>query len=324
MGAKVNGINVAIQKPIIVFGTGRCGSTIFTSMLSTHPQVAWLSGFCDFYPDKPWINRLLMHSLDYRVVRHLMHLRAVQKKINASECYGFWDHHCHGFSTPHRDLLPTDVTVKNEQDIHAVLSRMTTRRRRRFLLKVTGWPRVGFLSKVFPDARFIRIIRDGRAVANSLMNMDFWWGWRGPQNWRWGSLSPAHTEEWNRYKQSFVVLAGIQWKLTMDAAERAKRFLHPRDLLEIRYEDLCESPVEMFREVARFAELDWSPVFEQELRRFHLTNRNPRWEVELTETQQRELNEVLRDYLLRYGYLNGQPPRSPLALGRRVESVPQP
>ena len=79
----------------------------------------------------------------------------------------------------------------------------------------------------------------------------------------------------------------------------------------------------MFQEVARFADLKWTRMFERELRHFDLTNRNPRWEAELTETQQRELNEVLHDYLHRYGYVEEQPPRPLLALGRRVESVTQ-
>src|SRR3712207_7426845 len=57
------------------------------------------------------------------------------------------------------------------------------------------------LSEIFKDAKFIHLMRDGRAVANSLLHVYFWSGWKGPGNWGWGQLSPAqqrseeHTSE---------------------------------------------------------------------------------------------------------------------------------
>jgi len=44
-------------------------------------------------------------------------------------------------------------------------------------------PRIGFLQAIFPDAKFIHIVRDGCAVANSRMNAPFWKGWQGLNTW---------------------------------------------------------------------------------------------------------------------------------------------
>ena len=46
-----------ITKPIILVGTGRCGSTVFHRILATHPQAMWLSGFAYQFPTRPGINR---------------------------------------------------------------------------------------------------------------------------------------------------------------------------------------------------------------------------------------------------------------------------
>jgi hypothetical protein len=96
-----------------------------------------------------------------------------------------------GFRRPCRDLLPQDVTLKKKEAIQNVVAQMLTRKRNRLVVKITGWPRIGFLKEIFPDAKFIHILRDGRAVANSYINVPFWWGWRGLANWRWGPLTPS-------------------------------------------------------------------------------------------------------------------------------------
>jgi len=286
-----------IEKPIIIFGTGRSGTTVFHRMLSTHPRIAWLSGVCDKYPDKPTLNRVLMRALEFPLLNKIL-----RKRISPSECYTFWEHYCKGFSTPCRDLLTSDVIEKNKNQIQHVMSEMITERKNRLLIKITGWPRLGFLSEVFEDAKFIHVLRDGRAVANSLIHVGFWMGWRGPENWRWGPLSPTHEEEWNRYNRSFIVLAAIQWKILMDAVETAKEYVNDNNLLEIKYERLCSNQIEVFENIAEFSELEWTKGFERELRSFKLKNTNDKWERELNPNQRRELNEVLADYLKRHDY----------------------
>ncbi|GAJ21506.1 unnamed protein product, partial [marine sediment metagenome] len=81
------------------------------------------------------------------------------------------------------------------------------------MIKLTGWSRIEYIKELFPDAKFIHILRDGRGVANSLINVDFWKGWEGPHKWRWGMLNEEKMKEWNKYDQSFVILAAMEWKI---------------------------------------------------------------------------------------------------------------
>ncbi len=286
-----------VREPIIIFGTGRSGTTIFHQMLSEHSELSWLSILCDRYPKKPYLNRLLMRLMEISPVEKI-----IRKKIHPIEGYLFWEYYSKGFSSPCRDLTPHDVTIKKKDRIIRAMSLLTTKKRNRLLLKITGWPRIGFLSEIFPDARFIHVIRDGRAVANSLINVGFWRGWGGPEKWRWGQLSSEYQKEWDSYNRSFIVLAAIQWKILMDATEKAKRYVDKSLIMEVRYEDLCSDPIPLFKKVAKFCRINFNNNFLKRLKQYDLRNTNYKYKQELTIPQQKELDAVLDSYLKRYGY----------------------
>jgi len=283
--------------PIFIIGVGRSGSTIFHRMLSEHPNVAWLSLLCDICPGKPSINGLLMKTISYPIIGRCL------RQLNRGEHYKFWNYYFKGFGTPCRDLSLEDVTKKTKKQIEEAVSKTLTKKRNKFLAKITGWPRIGFLLEIFKNSKFIHILRDGRAVANSLINEDWWLGWKGPQNWRWGELSPDHKEEWKRYNKSFIALACIEWKLLLDALDKAKEFVDEGNLFEVKYENLCAHPVSVFKDVVEFCDLEWSKKFEGSIKKYTLKNTNYKWQKEFTEYQKNMAEDILRDYLKRYNYL---------------------
>ena len=207
-----------LEKPIFVVGAGRSGSSLFHQMFTEHPHLAWMSSLCDEHPHRLGLHRALLRGIELPFVG-----AALKRHWESVECYDFWDSFFRGFSQPCRDLRADDATLAVKRRLHDAVQGLVTRTRPRLLVKVTGWPRVGFLHAVFPDARFIHVYRDGRAVANSLLQVDFWRGWRGPAQWRWGMLDAAMQQEWESHDRSFVALAGIQWKILMRAAEAARR-----------------------------------------------------------------------------------------------------
>src|SRR5215211_1604235 len=286
------------NRPIILVGAGRSGSTLLHRMLCKHANFAWLPGaLCRRFPKNPELYRLFLQGLDYPILgKHL-------EGIGPAECYPFWEYHCRGFSAPYRDLTASDVTERTKKRIQDAMSKIPTRKRHRLLIKITGWPRIGFLSDIFRDAKFIHVVRDGRAVANSFLHVYFWSGWKGPENWGWGELSPVQEEEWARYDQSFVVLAAIHWKILMDAMENAKTPLGGDNFLELKYEHLCSDPFNTLRKLIVFCELDWAEDFEHKLRTFEVRNTNYKVQQDLTAKQQSDLEDVLGDHLRRYGYL---------------------
>ncbi len=286
------------EKPIIIVGVGRSGSTAFHRILAKHPNVAWLSELCEKYPNKFLINKILMNTIDYPIIG-----RYLKRRFSPDECYEFWECHCKGFSEPCRDLLPDDVTNKTKAKLQNVMPEILTKKRNRLLIKVTGWPRIGFLHEIFNDAKFIHIIRDGRAVANSLINVDWWLGWRGPENWGMGELNQSQKIEWERHNKSFIALASILWKIMLEAMENAKRYIDKNDFLEFKYEELCSDPINVVKNAVNFCDLEWSQKFEAQVKKFPFKNTNDKWQKELNKDQQNICRDILSDYLRKYEYI---------------------
>ncbi len=286
-----------IIKPIILVGTGRCGSTLFHRLMANHPQLMWLSGFTYRYPDKPEYNRWAVTAMDNPLLRRLF-----GRKIRPGENYRFWDRHAYGFSEPCRDLVRSDVSARVKKQVRAALEPMLTARRNRLLIKITGWSRMGYLNEIFEDAKFIHILRDGRAVASSLLHVGFWRGWYGPQGWRAGLLSPEDQATWESYDRSFTALAALEWRIQMRAIEAARRTMDPKQFLEVKYETFCEQPLETFRQVLEFAELPQSAELERHVKAASIRSTSNRWRDDLSPGQQTILDDLLREDLLRHGY----------------------
>ncbi len=285
------------DRPIFIVGLGRCGSTILHHMFSEHPHVAWLSGFGDRMPTSMKMHRRMLGWVDLPLVGG-----RIKATTEPGECYDTWEHHVRGFRRSFRDLRTDDVSVRSARRARAMTQELLVGRRQRALYKITGWPRLGFLYRMFPNALFIHCLRDGRGNVNSLLNVDFWLGWRGTAQWRFGELPDAYQREWEQHDRSFVALAGIQWKLFLDALEVGKESVPAEQFVQVRYEDLCEDRHAVFSQLCEFTDLPMTDGFKRRLDKFSLRNANTKYQQDLTPEQQEILQSVMGEYLERYGY----------------------
>ena len=66
-----------------------------------------------------------------------------------------------------RDLRAEDVTPWLAERYQLFFKeRRSAQEKPIFIHKYTGWSRMSFFSRIFPQAKFVHVIRDGRAVAN--------------------------------------------------------------------------------------------------------------------------------------------------------------
>ena len=222
--------------------------------------------------------------------------------LKPSEAYAFWERIAPGFSEPFRDLLRTDLTERTKANLQEAVARLVVDGRPHPLIKITGWPRMGYLLEAFPDAKFIHVVRDGRAVVNSIMQIDFWEGWRGTKGWRGLDMTPEQQQRWDDSGQSFVTLGAMELSDMLDAMVAATELVPKDQFLELTYESLCEDPVASFEGVTAFCDIEMTNGFETSVIDFGFRNTNDKWRRDLTEQQQRQLEAELAPHLQRWHY----------------------
>lgn len=215
-----------------------------------------------------------------------------------------------GFSRPCRDLLATDATpwlAGRVRDFF--VSRQQAQQVPVFLHKLTGWPRAGLLSSALDDVRFIHVVRDGRAVANSWLQMGWWDGYQGPDNWFLGPLEPADREAWEREGRSFPVLAALGWQVLMRAFAAARARVAKDRWLDLRYEDLLADPAPTVDRLTDFVRLRPDAAFDRGLRRHAVAGgRSEAFRRDLDPESIAAMERVIAPTLRDWGY-QMNPPR---------------
>jgi hypothetical protein len=288
---------------VFVLGTGRCGSTLVEEVLCRHPSVGFVSNLEDRF-NLPvsagrW-NGSLYRRLPAAVTQKS------RLRYAPSEAYRVLSREVSPLlvSAP-RDLLASDVTPWLENRFRTFFTdRAHAQGTDTFLHKFTGWPRSGFIRGVFPSARFIHVARDGRAVANSWLQMPWWLGYEGPDHWQWGPLPADLAAEWQESGESFVVLAGLLWKMLIDAFDLARKGIPASDWLEVRYEDVAASPRTAFAKMLEFCGLPWDAEFERGFERHTFTaSRSDAFRRDLAAPDVDRLSRILASPLASRGYV---------------------
>ena len=285
-----------------VLGTGRCGSTLVHEVLARHADVAFLSNLEDRFPLPAAAGRW-----NNRVYRSLpaSFTRKGRVRFAPSEGYHALDREVSpAISAPERDLLADDATPWLADRTRRFFERRATAQGLpTFVHKLTGWPRAGFLDRVFPDARFVHVVRDGRAVANSFLQMAWWRGYEGPDAWGWGPLPAEDRAAWEAAGRSYPLLAGLEWKLLVDAFDRAAAELPADRWLEVRYEEFIADPRAVMARVLTFLDLEWDERFERGFARYTFDDgRTQAYLRDLGGADVAALDRVLGPTLARYGY----------------------
>jgi hypothetical protein len=299
---------------VFIVGSGRNGGTLLTELIAGHDDVGFVSNFDDqlslLNMAGRWNGPLFRRSrprnpglTPYRDRRRL--LERGRLHVRPSEGWEVLERQVSSiFPRPSRDLLASDLTPWLERRLKEFFERrIAAQRCSHFVHHLTGWPRTGFLQAAFPDARFIHVVRDGRAVANSWLQMRWWAGYRGPEHWHLGPLPDLYAAEWHESGRSFVMLAGLGWKLLMDAYVEARKLVNAERWLDVRLEDLLADPHAATKNVLEFLQLPWTPRYEARFARHQFRKqRSEAFRGELTAPQLAQLERCIADHLQRWGY----------------------
>lgn len=297
-----------------VLGSGRCGSTLVTELIARHPDVGFISNVDDKLARLDlkgrWNNALFARSdeRDPSLRPFRDRRRALERgrlRVAPSEGWLVLEKQISSiFPQPCRDLTAQDATPWLQKRIADFFdSRIEAQGKPAFVHHLTGWPRSGLLRSVYPEARFVHVVRDGRSVANSWLQMGWWDGYRGPDNWYLGPLSRADQAEWEEAERSFVVLAGLGWRILMNAIEEARALVPEEQWLDVRLEDFMDDPRGRTEQVLDFLGLEWTPQYEAGFAKHTFqASRGVAWKRDLGEADIAALERTIAKPLAAYGY----------------------
>jgi hypothetical protein len=116
-------------------------------------------------------------------------------------------------------------------------------------------------------------------------------------------LPPAYAAEWEASGRSFVLLAGLGWKMLMDAYATARDLVPAGQWLDVRFEDVLADPRAGFKEMLELMGLDEDKTFNRALSsvRFAVDRRDA-FRRELGPAAVELLERSLADHLRFWGY----------------------
>ena len=204
-------------------GCGRSGSTLLRAMFNAHPEMA--------VPDE--VAFIIRYSRPHRAVEY-----GWPRRFDAGRCadlivadssFRRW-----ALTEPEaRDALRDPPPASFPAAIRRLYGRVAAREGKsrygdKTPMHVLHLRRLGWL---FPEARFVHIIRDGRDVASSYATT------------AWG---PQSVEE-----------SAVRWRRSVRRGLHDGRRLGPERYREVRYEAHVAEPESELRTLCRFLELDW-------------------------------------------------------------------
>lgn len=284
-----------IEKPIFIVGSGRSGTTLLYNLLATHPEVCWFSNLTDKFPSFHCLaamHRLLDAPLiGYHMKRQI--IRRSMPSLRPSEAENIYHKYCRFQHA--RKTTSADITEEMELRFKCVTNEhLRFTGKKRFLNKQTAnTQRIELIQSMFPKAYIIHIIRDGRAVANSLLhvpwwnNVDIWWLGYRPDRWEKAGREP-------------VELCAQHWKRDVEEILQHKHLFKDR-YFELKYEELVKRTRSTALDIFNFCHLKESKESEKLLPE-SLKNMNYKWESQLTEPQKRIVNSAIGNFMKRLGY----------------------
>ncbi len=269
---KIDLSDITVTKPIFLLGLPRSGTTMVQDLCCTHPQVAYITNAMHQFPRTVCaveVLRKLLH-MDCKGERYLGDSIEVQAG-SPSEGLKFWGH-WFGWdpeTVRYTPRTPESFSPEEIREIHYQLRRILWcfGPNRRFFTKNPALiSDIEILPHLFPDAKFIHLVRDPRNSANSLLKLYR----RETQH---SELIRAQVGEGKYNRGNFIPYPRIPklgdyldlWgpddlRTTAHVWNDAIAILrgwgqHRENYLEMKYEDICRDPKTQLARLFEFAEL---------------------------------------------------------------------
>lgn len=282
-------------EPVFLLGPPRSGTSLLFKCLCLHPETAWISNLmirAPGFPQLAVLNRIPGRLRDHRRRSWFDDSgnayvygarRSLSRRLLPMPAEGEPLLRHYGLTQPDRLRWMVEEIRKYSGGRVFINKRIANNRRVRALLNA------------FPDARFVFLVRDGRAVAYSLARVHWW-----PDSlvWWYGG-TPA---QWEREGRDPWEVCARHWVEEVLAAEAGLELVPPANRLDVRYEELTRQPNDTLQRVAGFAGLSPMRSWRDELDQLRFRDRGERWRAELSPEAIERISVIQQNDLARYGY----------------------
>lgn len=296
------------NRVVFLLGAGRSGTTLLYKILSMHRSVAYLSNYQNRYPKWPslaYLQYILNQFPEYKRkswfkehgnayfnerrdwLRSIVPTPAEAESVYAS---------CGIPLTPHGDYRLTTKVTECLQNRFESIRRMSCGQ---VLLtkRTANNRRIPILRQIFPGAKYIHLVRDGRAVAYSLLRVAWWndhvlyWAGKTPRQMIAEGFNPLE-------------LAARNWFEEMQSLAQGIVLIPDGHLLEVRYEELLRDPNVQLQRILDFmgvaAKND--AAFWDLVESLHLELKPEAWTHKWTESELKLVHALQGDTLRHWGF----------------------
>lgn len=209
-----------------IIGTGRCGSTMLAQMLNSHSQVC-----------VPFELQILF---EYSNNGARLYEIFKEEKNKSFEPEDFIDlieakspHKFHEYFNYRRFFEKQQYPIRNLKKLaNSLFSEIAESKNKKIFIEQTPWygQRIDILNELFPDAKYIHMVRDGRDVAISFARTPWWHNDIG-----------QNLERWHLEVRRII--------------ESSSKILDPNQILQIRYEDFVDQPKIGLKRICSFLDI---------------------------------------------------------------------
>jgi len=226
--------------PVFIVGNARSGTSILGNFFENNSQCYY------FFEDDIWKKKFgsFYFSTYQKIIRN-SNLLASQRLRSIHQFFSIFLRKIIGKPDDGHRMTENDVTKEKIEKIEKVLAKIE---KRRIVIKnPRNSLRIPFIKKLFPNARFIHIIRDGRDSTCSLMivkNTSYWSHVKPPG---WLEIQKKNPKGPKKY--------AWQWNSIVETIYEDKKAIPQKDFIEIKYEELVKNPQEIMKNVFKKLEI---------------------------------------------------------------------
>lgn len=216
----------SVKKQFFIVGTQRSGTTLLRLILNTHSQIAIPreSHFLMPFLRKKYLKRSISGSALRSFGNFLSSKSDFQSTYVDGHYNDFFSQFSHHEKLTLRELIDRIFSAYCRSEGKSIWGNKTP----------SFFRKIDILQTLFPDAKFIHIVRDGRDVFDS-----------------WRKMNPLNNN---------VAAVALDWRYKLSRIEKSFKNIPEENKITIRYEDLLENPEDTIKSVCSVIGIGYEKV----------------------------------------------------------------